>query len=179
MLRRDEDLRATKILGVSPRWLPFDDAAYTALRDPDMIWAALEPFLLDADLVLLPGWPLHHSDHRWVTMLVSERLAGRAPTAYYSELPYAAQVIPMVKGALSGRTSDTLHHILGRKLRWVRSATEREDRDAKARAVASYSGEVANLGYRARIAALHDRLLQHESVGFPHSAHVPPGLFKP
>jgi hypothetical protein len=168
--RRAEDLAAAGLLGASVEWLPFDDAAYVGLRDPVAIWSLLEPALKPADLVLLPGWPLSHPDHRWVTMLVAERIDPEKPVAYYTELPYAAGMPALVKSALTGRMSDTLEHALHERLSWVRTATTPADRRAKARAVAAYAGEVSRLGYRARVAALHDLLLRRETVGYRPSA---------
>ncbi|MEP7055856.1 MAG: PIG-L family deacetylase [Actinomycetota bacterium] len=167
--RRDEDLLAGKTLGVSVEWLPFDDAAYVSMRDPDAIWKCLEPTLSAADLILLPGWPLKHPDHLWTTMLVQERVDPEKAVAYYVELPYAARFVPFLKSLLRGRQSDAMHG----HLKWARTATTAPDRRAKEQAVAAYAGELARLGYRARMAALHDVFLRKEFVGYLDSQQLP------
>ena len=51
------------------------------------MWATLGPVLETTSLVMLPGWPLGHSDHRYATMLVLDRLSKDTPVMFYGELP--------------------------------------------------------------------------------------------
>jgi hypothetical protein len=69
-----------------PVWLPFADYQYDGRSD---IWPAMEPFLTDADLILIPGFPLTHPDHLWVNRLVGEHRDVLPPLALYAEQPYA------------------------------------------------------------------------------------------
>ena len=171
--RRIEDRAAAKVLRVSTDWFPFDDGSYVSRRDPDVIWAQLQPALDGSRALLLPGWPLVHPDHRWTTMLVVDRVEPTTPVAFYSELPYAAHPTTLAKAMLRGPTSPLLRYALGEDLLWVRTHVTREDRRAKMRAVACYAGEVASLGYRARLGFVHDLLLRKEMLGYRRSEHLP------
>lgn len=88
--RREEDRRACDLVGAVPVWLPFRDAEYASERSDATVWEPLAPLLADADCVLVPGFPLAHPDHLWLTILV---LAHRSPeqrVGLYVEQPYAA-----------------------------------------------------------------------------------------
>src|SRR5437879_1910085 len=47
--RREEDVRACELVGVTPCWLPFGDATYVQDRDADTVWAAIAEAVEDAD----------------------------------------------------------------------------------------------------------------------------------
>ena len=170
--RRTEDRAAAEVLRVSTDWLPFDDASYVSRRDPDAIWSEIQPAFEGSRVLLLPGWPLSHPDHRWTTMLVVDRVEPSTAVAFYSELPYAAHPTTLAKAALRGRTAPLLHYFLGEELVWVRTHVTREDHRAKKHAVACYEGEVASLGYRARLGFVHDLLLRKEMLGYRGSDHL-------
>ena len=89
--RRAEDKRACEILGAEPVWLPFGDEEHDRGGNDDEIWASLSPLLDGAGVVLVPGYPLAHLDHAWLTRLVVERSVG-IPIALYVEQPYAANI---------------------------------------------------------------------------------------
>jgi LmbE family N-acetylglucosaminyl deacetylase len=84
--RRDEDRRASEILGVSPTWLPFGSLDYERHGDDDDVWDAMVS-VRDADLVLVPGSPLTHPDHAWLSALVGERMPTER-VGFYAEQPY-------------------------------------------------------------------------------------------
>jgi LmbE family N-acetylglucosaminyl deacetylase len=86
--RRGEDRSACARIGAEPVWLPFQDEQYTGGGDEDEVWEALAPLLAEADVVLAPGFPLDHHDHRRLTELVRARLSGPA-LGLYAEQPYA------------------------------------------------------------------------------------------
>lgn len=174
--RRAEDKAAAAVLGAEPIWLPFDDAAYVAPRDPDAIWSMLAPLLATADAVLVPGWPLHHADHRYATMLVLERLRS-VPVGGYSEMPYAASPLTWLKGMVRHRSSPIVGRARGAELVWSAAETSTGDFAAKRRAVECYRGELEALGLEARLAALHDRLHRRESIGWFPDAMPPSDLF--
>lgn len=87
--RRLEDERACSLLGATPVWLSFADDEYGASRDEDEVWAVLAEVLAWADTILVPGFPLYHPDHVWLTELVS-RKATAVRVGLYVEQPYAA-----------------------------------------------------------------------------------------
>jgi LmbE family N-acetylglucosaminyl deacetylase len=91
--RREEDRRACRLLGAVPVWLPFCDDQYKRGADDGTIAAQLARATANADVVLVPGFPLLNPDHAWVTTLVSEHLRpGAAQLGFYVEQPYAAQL---------------------------------------------------------------------------------------
>jgi LmbE family N-acetylglucosaminyl deacetylase len=86
--RREEDRAACALIGATPVWLPFWDAQYGRAAD-DEIWAALAGPTGEADVVLVPGFPLINEDHAWLTELVLARAAPDTPVLAYVEQPYA------------------------------------------------------------------------------------------
>ncbi len=69
--------------------LAFADDQYARDRNEDEVWAALASTLEGAETVLVPGFPLLHSDHRWVTSLLTHRLPPGLRLGLYVEQPYA------------------------------------------------------------------------------------------
>ena len=63
----------------APVWLPFGSVDYERHGDDGDVHGRGRPSVDAADLVLLPGFPLSHPDHRWlVEGLVGTLEAGRA-----------------------------------------------------------------------------------------------------
>jgi len=88
LARRDEDFRACELLGARPFWLPHGDEQYERGATDDEIRSAVVEAAGNA-LVLLPGFPLAHDDHRWVHDLLTGAFEpGRL--GFYAEQPYAA-----------------------------------------------------------------------------------------
>ena len=85
--RREEDRRACALVGATPHWLPFGSVDYDRHGDEAEVTRAVTDALDGADLVLLPGSPLTHPDHRWLGSLLSQALP-REKTALYAEQPY-------------------------------------------------------------------------------------------
>jgi LmbE family N-acetylglucosaminyl deacetylase len=90
--RRDEDLAASAVLGVAPVWLPYGSVDYERHADDETVVEAVVSSIVGAELVLLPGFPLSHPDHRWLVegVLAREELV-RIRHAFYAEQPYAAR----------------------------------------------------------------------------------------
>lgn len=84
--RRREDAQACELLGARPLWLPFADEQY-APPDPVAVADALAVAVADAEAVLVPGWPLTHDDHAWLTRLASAHL-DHERLGFYLEQPY-------------------------------------------------------------------------------------------
>ncbi|MEP7202471.1 MAG: PIG-L family deacetylase [Ilumatobacteraceae bacterium] len=160
--RRAEDQQACDLLGVKPVWLPFDEEAVLAKRDPDAMWDTLGPLLQTASLVMLPGWPLDHADHRYATTLVLDRLPKHQPVMFYGELPTARSATAIVKSLTRGKALPWLLHALGDEMRWFTPQLSRRDVDAKMRAIAAYPGEVIALGLSARPRSLQRFAFQRE-----------------
>ena len=86
--RRDEDRRACAMVGAEAQWLTLSDQTHEPDHDPDEVWRELAPCLPGHDLVLVPGWPLRHADHRWLADLIDERIDADHVVAGYGEQPY-------------------------------------------------------------------------------------------
>jgi LmbE family N-acetylglucosaminyl deacetylase len=86
-VRQDEDRAACSTLGVTPRWLPFGSVDFDRHGDDEDVRAAVLDAIEDADVVLLPGFPLTHPDHSWLHGLLADRLP-RGIVGLYAEQPY-------------------------------------------------------------------------------------------
>jgi LmbE family N-acetylglucosaminyl deacetylase len=84
--RRAEDERACAIVGARPVWLPYGDDQYERGGTEEEIRAAAVA-AAGSGLVLLPGFPLVHPDHRWVHDLLEGSFGHMG---LYAEQPYAA-----------------------------------------------------------------------------------------
>jgi LmbE family N-acetylglucosaminyl deacetylase len=87
--RRGEDRRACDLLGVRASWLPYSDHQYERGGSDDEIAAAVRRELHAADVVLVPGSPLHHPDHRWLGRLL-DTMPLPARVGRFVEQPYTA-----------------------------------------------------------------------------------------
>ena len=164
--RRAEDARACEILGAEPAWLPFAyaDQADGQARNEDEIWAAVWPHLREAKLVLLPGHPLTHPDHAWLTRLLAERAPASPEVGVYVEQPYANLYTigsgfrsgPALRAsALALRTPFgralqrparvAVRELFNTPLEWYAARAERSHRRAKIDAINAYSSQVASL----------------------------------
>ena len=86
--RRAEDATACARLGASASWLPYSDNQYERGGSDDEIRTAVVESV-GAPLVLLPGFPLHHPDHRWLRELLEPAFPPER-RGFYVEQPYAA-----------------------------------------------------------------------------------------
>ena len=122
--RREEDGRACALLGVTPRWLPYGSVDFDRHGDDDEIWDAMWRSLENAGVVLIPGSPLTHPDHAWLSSLLTRRLPPER-VALYAEQPYTARA----GGAP-----------------FARAPTRLQDRLAKWRAIRAYRSQLPLLG---------------------------------
>jgi LmbE family N-acetylglucosaminyl deacetylase len=136
-VRRREDERACYILGAKTVWLTFGDIQYDRCRDADTVWALLEPHVNEAEMLLLPGFPLTHPDHGWVTELVLGRSPENSRIGFYAEQPYA-------RAAVSSNGQRGL--VVGRAVRWVSLRLSIAERLTKGRACRAYWSQFRALG---------------------------------
>lgn len=137
-VRRQEDRRACAIVGAEPLWLRFLASQYrhgTGV-DLDHVWAELSAVAADADLVLFPGYPLIHPDHKALAQLAARRRLGSARISYYVEQPYAAQLSSPDGPATAPRGE------------WKTAAARLPDRVTKMRSCNAYASQVPLLGAR-------------------------------
>jgi LmbE family N-acetylglucosaminyl deacetylase len=126
--RREEDRRACAHIVVTPRWLPFGSVDYDRHGTDDAVCAAVIEAVGGADEVLLPGFPLSHPDHAWLTDTLSALDLGDARLGRYAEQPYARRRDDKLPGAFSGVSAGF------------------RDRLAKWRAVREYRSQLPLLG---------------------------------
>jgi LmbE family N-acetylglucosaminyl deacetylase len=159
IVRRREDERACAILGVRPVWLPFSDIQYQTVRDADLVWAALEPHVNRAVLLLVPGFPLVHRDHTWVSELVLARARKNARIGFYAEQPYAGAVPRL-------RNRQVL--VDGHPVRWIKLRAGIADRFAKGRACRAYWSQFRTLQrHLPRRCMLPEVFWTDERLGWP------------
>lgn len=166
--RRKEDARACELIGARPVWLPFRDNQY-ADDGRDRAWESLAPLLVDdAELILVPGFPLLHPDHAWLAGLVWEHRTDLPPIGFYVEQPYAEAVWHR-----HGRRPDRgdRSEAAPRELVWQRGRPTPRGWWRKQRALAAYSSQLRAMtrpGARvlARVAR-QELQLGGECLGFP------------
>jgi LmbE family N-acetylglucosaminyl deacetylase len=138
--RRREDAKACREIGAEPAWLPFGDMTYGRGADDEAIWAEVLPHLRPADAVLVPGFPLTHPDHRWLTRLVLSRVAGPPRLGVYAEQPYAYHLArDEADGARAAAESETGSVV------WARLGVGRRHVRSKRRAIAAYRSQLRHL----------------------------------
>jgi LmbE family N-acetylglucosaminyl deacetylase len=144
--RRAEDAAACALVGMSPVWLPFLDHPYGGdHRDIDHtdVWSAVRAVLKRADLVLVPGFPLDHPDHAWVTRLIYEHEDELGSIGQYVEQPYAElewtgqRRVPEREPLLVGPSRESIS--------WTRSMPTASAWVLKQRAMLRYSSQVSAL----------------------------------
>jgi LmbE family N-acetylglucosaminyl deacetylase len=126
--RRAEDRGACELLGIRPTWLRYSDHQYQRGGSDEEIAADVAREAGDADIVLVPAYPLSHPDHAWLAAL----LAGvpfSARVGRYVEQPYAVW---------EGAPPEPYRRL---------AATAR-DRVAKLRAARAYTSQLGQLDER-------------------------------
>jgi len=88
-VRRVEDSQACGFVGAMPVWLDYGDEQYGRGGDDDGIWAAVREAVGDASVVVSPGFPLRHADHRWLALLAWSRRDPSWRFGLFVEQPYA------------------------------------------------------------------------------------------
>jgi LmbE family N-acetylglucosaminyl deacetylase len=171
--RRAEDAAACALLGARPVWLAFADRDHGDGRT-DAVWEAVAAAVQDADVVLAPGWPLHHPDHAWVAGMA----LGRAPLAprvgLYVEQPYAVDrpLLSVTRRARGGASPRPPKVVTAGEapvaVRWQSRRPRPRDWLAKQRAIGAYRSQLGELGpaVRARIAA-YEAVLGAEAICWP------------
>jgi LmbE family N-acetylglucosaminyl deacetylase len=133
--RREEDRTACGLLGARPQWLPYWDLDYGVDRPTAQVRADVRAALGDAGTVLVPGWPLWHPDHLWVTELAIAETPAAARLGVYVEQPYAMWEL-RPEGPIPTDGAG----------RWRRLNAALRDRLSKRRAVQAYATQLPLLG---------------------------------
>lgn len=146
-------------MGAVPVWLPFGSVDYERHGDERSIVAEVARVVEGAAEVFLPGFPLTHPDHLWLTRaLTAERLPCHA-LALYAEQPYTRReggevVLPgWLANAEQGRGLERIPLAL-------------LDRFAKWRAIRRYRSQLPLLGMRGLRRGAHVLALSEESIAW-------------
>jgi LmbE family N-acetylglucosaminyl deacetylase len=147
--RREEDRLACAIVGAKPVWLAFGDKTHGLGAPPEQVAEATLAELRGADVVLVPGFPLLHEDHRLVVELLGERVDAPR-VGRFVEQPYAAL---WTAGPDEGE--------------WLPLAASLRDRRAKLRASRAYGSQLPLLGdHVVRRTARYELLRGGEAVSW-------------
>jgi LmbE family N-acetylglucosaminyl deacetylase len=132
--RREEDRQACAIIGAKPHWLPFGDDTYGPRNSGEEIWDGIRGLIDACDVLLVPGFPLRHSDHAALAQLVVQRRRElKCALGFYAEQPYATRAEnPTAPLALE----------------FEQVAAGAKDRYAKLRAALQYRSQLRSLGRR-------------------------------
>jgi LmbE family N-acetylglucosaminyl deacetylase len=135
--RREEDRVACSVLGVAPVWLPYNDEQYPRGGSDEEIGEALREVLTGVGAILLPGFPLHHKDHSWLTKLtLSLELSPNAWLGLYAEQPY-------MQGRGWPSWPDGRGHTSIAASRWYPFPAGPDDRQSKLAAREAYRSQLA------------------------------------
>ncbi len=160
--RREEDRRACALLGAVPAWLPFGSTDYERRGDERSVGDAIAAVTEEADVVLLPGSPLTHPDHRWLAdVVVRAGLTGHR-LGLYAEQPYT------LRSSGEPRAPAWLEDALGgRRLVFRAAEATARDRLAKWRAIRQYRSQLPLLGMRRSLRRGPHSLLLGEQIAWP------------
>jgi len=143
--RREEDRKACSIVGAEPRWLNFGSECYERHGSDEEIWSAVTSVIRGAETVLIPGFPLVHADHAYLSELLLRKGLNGQRVGLYVEQPYAFE---MKKAPGSPAVAAALKPIITGSLAWTHMRTARIYRRAKAQAVRCYRSQLFHLGLR-------------------------------
>jgi LmbE family N-acetylglucosaminyl deacetylase len=147
--RREEDRQACRLVGAEPHWLPFRGGGYTPLKDENAIVTAITERVVEADTLLVPGFPLRNDDHAWLADLFERRTLFNGQTGWYAEQPYSYAVRkdqPRPSGA------------------WRKTSVSVGDRLRKRSALLAYKSQLPLLSLGTR--KLNLLLLQSEAISW-------------
>jgi LmbE family N-acetylglucosaminyl deacetylase len=158
LARRSEDAAACAIIGATPTWLPFGSVDYDRHGDEGSVVEAVAAQLRDADVVLLPGFPLSHPDHAWLVRAIVERHVVSGRLGYYAEQPYSsrATAAPVIPPWLSEEVGFAGH--------WVALPRSSRHLVAKWRAVRCYRSQLPLLAVTGLRSGGHALAWQRELV---------------
>lgn len=160
--RRTEDAKACSVVGADGLWLPFSEPIYAGAPDGDEVARVLLEAVEGFDAVLVPGRPLVHRDHRWVTEACLKTSFGSASLGLYGEQPY------LFRQGRRGDGDTRLLELLSAEPRWERLRAGFVDLLAKHRAVRAYASQLKWLEIEGRLVRmlLEDALKGGEQVGW-------------
>jgi len=172
--RREEDAEACGVVGADRLYLGFSEPVYAGPPDWAAVRADVAEALRDVDAALVPGFPLIHRDHRWLTENLVALGLPAPRVGLYVEQPYRHQKARFRRL----RVDPALHDLLPDGVSWRRSWTGIEELQAKRRAVSAYESQLRWLdldgGKLGRMLWL-EAIRGSESVAWVDSSESDPG----
>jgi LmbE family N-acetylglucosaminyl deacetylase len=136
-IRREEDAEACGVVGADRLYLRFSEPVYAGPPDWVAVSAEVNEALSDVDVALVPGFPLIHRDHRWLTENLLAHGLEVPRVGLYAEQPYRHQ---KARFRRVGVDAD-LSAFLPEGVDWHRAGTGLEPLRAKHRAVSAYRSQ--------------------------------------
>lgn len=157
--RRREDAAACATLGAHHHWLAFPDWPYADGRDERAVLSAIEAAVDEDDDVLVPGFPLLHPDHRYVSECALRGNLRCRSLGLYVEQPYRYRVRRLQKEPL---LDGSIAQLLGAPPVWQPQPVDTPARRLKRHAVQAYASQLPLLDLGRRYGRLR-RMLDHEA----------------
>ena len=155
--RRAEDAEACRLVGADRCYLDFSEPVYAGPPDRALVVAAVNDALSDVDAALVPGFPLIHRDHRWLTENLVAAGIESPLIALYVEQPYRHQKSRFRRiGVDAG-----LRALLAHDVAWHRARTGFQELRVKHRAISAYRSQRRWLDLDGRKL---DRMLAFEAI---------------
>ena len=136
--RREEDAEACRVVGADRHYLPFSEPVYAGPPDAEAVVAAVREAVRELDAVLVPGFPLVHRDHRWVTEHVLRGALETPLVGLYAEQPYRYQKARRRRV----KTEPGLRALTSGGPRWRGGRTRLHDVRTKHRAISAYRSQL-------------------------------------
>lgn len=156
--RRLEDQAACGMIGAEVDWLSYGYGDYGPRATEEDVWHAVSAFCDGAETVLLPGFPLMHPDHRWLTEVLVRRGLPCPRVGLYVEQPYAFKRRRRMRPALR----EPLTQLIRDDVDWRAIPVPVEKRVLKWRAVRAYRSQLRPLNLSLDRGCRLERMLLYE-----------------
>jgi LmbE family N-acetylglucosaminyl deacetylase len=159
--RREEDRAACARLGAEPVWLSFGYSDYGHDGREGEVEGAVAAAVEGADAALLPGFPLAHADHAWLTLLLIRNRVPAAHVGLYVEQPYADWAGAEAEGA---PLAPQLAEEVASDLRFASRRVAPRERLVKWRAARAYGSQLGPLGLESGLRLLKAGFMVREGL---------------
>lgn len=156
--RRLEDRAACGLIGAEVDWLPFGYSSYGPGATEDEVWRAVSEACGGVETLLLPGFPLAHPDHVWLTELLLRRGLPCDRVGVYVEQPYAYKSRWKIRPSLREPLAPMVHD----GVEWRRVHVAAGKRVVKWKAVRAYRSQLRPLRLSLDRGFLLERMLLYE-----------------
>ena len=168
LARRDEDAKASLVLGATPIWLPFGSVDYERHGNEEDVRRAVQAAAKGADALLLPGFPLGHPDHLWLARVLIGARVGCRLLGLYAEQPYTR------RSGRQPRAPEWVEEELEARLSFEPIPVGLRDRGAKWRAIRRYGSQLPLLGMSRSLRRGPHSILRGERIAWVPATGSPP-----